>query len=74
VTGSGLEPRPWWAGTGEMLLNGAIIVAAGAPAAVYLDDPLLGGVVGCAVLLLVQIAYWRGYRGEALTEVYDVGQ
>lgn len=67
------EPRPWWVGPGEKLLNATLIVGIGAPVAVVTGEPYWAAVAGCLGVMLVQIVYWRLYQGEKLTEVYDVG-
>lgn len=69
-----LEPRPWWAGTGERLFNAVLVVAIGLPVAMVTGEPLWAGLVGCIGLVAFQAVYWRLYQGEKLTEVYDLGR
>lgn len=66
-----LNPRPWWVGTGEKLLNAVIIVLFGIPAMHYTEDPLIAGVTGIVGLAVVNVGYWKLVHRMDLLEVFD---
>ena len=43
----------------ERIVTGSGLIVIGAPAAIYLDDPLLGGLFGVLGMLSIHWGYWE---------------